>query len=100
VNRSAPALPTTSTDGETVTTLPLVAPDTWQDQAACGDADADLFFSLDEDDQREALAYCDACPVRSACLEQAVRNREQYGIWGGMREQDRRRLTRERRQAA
>jgi WhiB family transcriptional regulator, redox-sensing transcriptional regulator len=83
-----------------VTTLPLVAPDTWQDHAACGDADADLFFSLDEDDQREALAYCDGCPVRSACLEQAVRDREQYGIWGGMREPDRRRLTRERRQAA
>jgi WhiB family transcriptional regulator, redox-sensing transcriptional regulator len=82
------------------TPLPLVVPGTWQDQAACTDADADLFFSLDEEDQREALALCDSCPVRNECLEYAVVNREHYGIWGGVREQDRRRLTRERRQAA
>jgi WhiB family transcriptional regulator, redox-sensing transcriptional regulator len=82
------------------TPLPLVTPGSWQDHAACADADADLFFSSDEEAQREALAYCDACPVRSACLEHAVTNREQYGIWGGVREQDRRRITRERRQAA
>jgi WhiB family transcriptional regulator, redox-sensing transcriptional regulator len=82
------------------TPLPLVVPGAWQDQAACADADAEVFFSLDEEDQREALALCDACPVRSECLEHALVNREQYGIWGGVREQDRRRMTRERRQAA
>jgi WhiB family transcriptional regulator, redox-sensing transcriptional regulator len=82
------------------TTLPLVPAGTWQDHAACADADAELFFSSDEESQREALAHCDACPVRTACLEHAVETREQYGIWGGVREQDRRRLTRERRRAA
>jgi WhiB family transcriptional regulator, redox-sensing transcriptional regulator len=82
------------------TPLPLATPATWQDDAACADAPAELFFSSEEEDQREALALCDACPVRSSCLEYALDNNEQYGIWGGVREQDRRRLNRERRQAA
>jgi WhiB family transcriptional regulator, redox-sensing transcriptional regulator len=80
--------------------LPLVTSTTWQDEAACADAPAELFFSNDEEDQREALALCEACPVRSECLEHALATNEQYGIWGGVREQDRRRLNRERRHAA
>jgi WhiB family transcriptional regulator, redox-sensing transcriptional regulator len=81
-------------------TLPLAPPGTWQEHAACADADAELFFANEEDLQREALAYCGSCPVRSACLEHAIATSEQYGIWGGVREQDRRRLSRERRPAA
>jgi WhiB family transcriptional regulator, redox-sensing transcriptional regulator len=78
----------------------LTSPATWQDQAACADADADLFFAGDEQRQREALALCGACPVRDACLEHALATGEQFGIWGGLREQDRRRIARERRTAA
>jgi WhiB family transcriptional regulator, redox-sensing transcriptional regulator len=78
----------------------LATPASWQDEAACADADADLFFAADEERQREALALCSGCPVRDACLEHALATGEQYGIWGGVREQDRRRISRERRQAA
>lgn len=67
----------------------------WQERAACRDADIDLFFSLDEDDQRRALEFCQGCPVRRECLEHAVQEREMYGIWGGMQESERRAIIRD-----
>ncbi|GGI07249.1 WhiB family transcriptional regulator [Egicoccus halophilus] len=80
--------------------LPLVVPGSWHEEANCKDVEVDVFFSLDEEDQREALARCNGCQVRPQCLEYAVVNREQYGIWGGTREQERRRLMRDRRRYA
>ena len=76
--------------------LPAATPD-WQEDAACRGADIDIFFSLDEDDQRQALELCQACPVREQCLRDAIEHREMYGIWGGMQESDRRSIIRERR---
>ena len=67
----------------------------WQEQAACRGADVDKFFSLDEEDQRQALELCARCPVREPCLEYALREREMYGIWGGVLEPDRRTLIRD-----
>lgn len=72
----------------------------WQRDAACRDADPELFFSNDETDREEALAMCGACPVRNECLEHALATREAYGIWGGTDEQERKRLLRRRRRAA
>lgn len=72
----------------------------WQDQAACQDADIDLFFSLNDSDQEQALALCDRCPVRDACLQHALAHRETFGIWGGTREAERRRMLRGQRHAA
>jgi WhiB family redox-sensing transcriptional regulator len=31
-----------------------------------------------------AKAICASCPIRVACYERAVANRERYGIWGGV----------------
>ena len=76
----------------------------WQFRAACrGDASA-LFFppqtSEERDERRErearAKAICAACPVRSECLEYALRIREPHGIWGGLNELERRHLLRAR----
>lgn len=72
----------------------------WQAEAACHDADAEPFFSQDERVQQQALEICAGCPVRRECLEHALAHGEQYGIWGGTREGERRRLMRERRRAA
>ncbi len=74
-------------------------PTSWQADAACHDVDADLFFSLDEREQQQALAVCASCPVRRECLEHAIANGEHYGIWGGTREGERRRLMRDHRAA-
>jgi WhiB family transcriptional regulator, redox-sensing transcriptional regulator len=67
----------------------------WEERAACRGADVELFFSVDEEDQKEALEFCARCDVRAECLETAIANREMYGIWGGMLESDRRSLIRD-----
>ncbi|MDP8928474.1 MAG: WhiB family transcriptional regulator [Actinomycetota bacterium] len=65
------------------------------ERAACSGADVELFFSIEEEEQQRALAYCSRCEVRQQCLEAAIANREMYGIWGGTLESDRRALIRD-----
>lgn len=65
------------------------------ERAACSGADVELFFSVEEEHQQRALAYCSRCEVRQQCLETAIANREIYGIWGGTLEPDRRTLIRD-----
>lgn len=67
-------------------------PDVWQERAACFGVDPDIFFPASEDDADQALAYCASCTTRDMCLAWALKNRERYGVWGGMTEQQRRRL--------
>src|SRR5699024_3804904 len=44
--------------------------------------------------QRQAREICFDCPVRLECLVDALDNRIQYGVWGGMTERERRALLR------
>lgn len=60
----------------------------WRDLAACRGLDPELFF--DPDRAAEAAQACAGCPVREACLDWALRNREGHGIWGGLDEDERR----------
>ena len=46
--------------------------------------------------QREARAVCATCPVRLECLADALDNRMDFGVWGGMTERERRALLRRR----
>jgi WhiB family transcriptional regulator, redox-sensing transcriptional regulator len=87
VSATAPAYPQTATAD-------------WRADAACREVDIEVFFAVDEASQQEALAICETCPVRVECLEHAIASREHYGVWGGMREQDRKRLVRSRRRNA
>ena len=43
---------------------------------------------------------CRGCEVRHDCLEFALQNGEKFGIWGGLSERERRRIRRQRAQAA
>ncbi len=47
-------------------------------------------------DQKRARLLCSGCPVRSQCLAEALDNRIEWGIWGGMTERERRLLLRQR----
>lgn len=69
-------------------------PDYWQDRAACYGIDPDVFFPACEEESGQALAYCRACGIREMCLAWALKNGERYGVWGGLTEQQRRRITR------
>ncbi len=75
---------------------------TWRKRAACRGIDVEIFYpATDEDDDAEpAKAVCAECPVRQACLEHALANREREGIWGGTTERERRRILRQRRKSA
>ena len=79
---------------------------TWRKRAACKGIDVEIFYPDTEDPQMEptvaapAKAVCAQCPVRQACLEHALVNRERQGIWGGMTERERRRIIRQRRKSA
>jgi WhiB family transcriptional regulator, redox-sensing transcriptional regulator len=71
----------------------------WQDAAACRQLDTEMFFpigsgGLSQADTRQAKAVCAHCPVRPPCLAYAVATRQEFGIWGGLDEQERRPLYR------
>ncbi|MDP9242887.1 MAG: WhiB family transcriptional regulator [Actinomycetota bacterium] len=79
-----------------VTSLPEdpAPPDHWQKQAACYGIDPDVFFPTSEEEAGEALDFCSDCRIRETCLAWALKNGERYGVWGGLTEQQRRRLSR------
>lgn len=44
-----------------------------------------------------AREICATCPVQSQCLQEAVDNKEQYGMWGGAAPIGRKRIERKHR---
>ena len=72
--------------------------------AACKGADLGLFFGPDAEfvtarREREAAAkaICAGCPVRLDCLDYALDSGQAFGTWGGLNEDERRALLRQRR---
>lgn len=47
---------------------------------------------------REAKAICARCPVCETCLDYAIVTAEQFGIWGGKTERERRAIRKQRRE--
>jgi WhiB family redox-sensing transcriptional regulator len=79
------------------TTLPLTH-EAWMRDGLCRDRNSELWFPWSEsfhDDVVLAKRVCAACPVRSACLDFALRHREGWGIWGGKTTKERARLLRD-----
>jgi len=70
----------------------------WQFDAACRGTNADFFFPASDEDDSAAKAICGACSVRLACLSFAIERGERYGVWGGLSEKERSRLTAEERE--
>lgn len=68
----------------------LTPPD-WE-QAVCRSVDSELFFPDDGGYGNASKRICGGCPIKDACLEYAIANREQYGIWGGLGPRARRRI--------
>ncbi len=70
-------------------------PQAWSALSACRDADPDELFVTGAA-QNRAKAVCMGCPVRTECLSDALDNRVEFGVWGGMTERERRALLRRR----
>lgn len=72
----------------------------WEREAACRGDDTSAWFSFDRDDIAYALGVCGACPVREECLEFALEEGIDFGIFGGLEQDDRRALRRRMRRGA
>lgn len=68
----------------------------WHTLANCRGVDPELFYPKRGQPTEPAVAVCRACVVREACLEYALRRREEYGIWGGAPARLRRKLRKDR----
>ena len=69
----------------------------WWSLAACQSADPELFFPISGTGPAlgqvaRAKAVCAACSVRSDCLRYALSAGPLQGVWGGLTEEERRRL--------
>lgn len=71
----------------------------WQEFALCAQTDPDIFFPEKGGSTAPATSVCASCPVQAECLEYAISNDIRHGIWGGMSDNDRRKISRERRRA-
>lgn len=65
--------------------------------AACKGLSPDLFFPDRGQDVSPAREVCAGCPVQHECLEDALANREKFGVWGALSERERRIVRRDRR---
>ncbi|MST34225.1 WhiB family transcriptional regulator [Acidimicrobiaceae bacterium USS-CC1] len=77
----------------------------WREDAACRDVDAGLFFPTGSgpealEQTAHAKLVCSDCPVAQECLIFAVTTNQEYGIWGGLDEEERREVRRQWRRAS
>jgi WhiB family transcriptional regulator, redox-sensing transcriptional regulator len=66
-------------------------PARWVSRALCTDTDGDGLFVTGAA-QRKAAAFCRHCPVMRQCAAEALDNKVEFGVWGGMTERQRRAL--------
>lgn len=66
----------------------------WTEQAACVGEDPEIFFSEQGAPSHDAKRICDRCPVAAMCLQAALDQDEEFGIWGGLGPAERRRIKR------
>lgn len=76
----------------------------WQEAAACRQADPELFFPIGAAGKaaaeiQRAKTICASCPVHRRCLIYALATGQEFGIWGGRDENERRLLHRQWRQS-
>jgi WhiB family transcriptional regulator, redox-sensing transcriptional regulator len=67
----------------------------WTLRAACRGVAPDALFTSGAA-QHRAKSVCRGCPVRTECLADALDNRVEFGVWGGLTERERRSLLRRR----
>ncbi|MGQ0479997.1 MAG: WhiB family transcriptional regulator [Pseudonocardia sp.] len=67
----------------------------WREEALCAQTDPEIFFPEVGENPKAARQVCAACPVRTACLTDALRRRDiAFGVRGGLTPTERRALLR------
>jgi WhiB family transcriptional regulator, redox-sensing transcriptional regulator len=71
----------------------------WMARGSCTNVPPSTFFPSDGVGVELARKICADCPVKDPCLEHALANRIDHGVWGGCSERERRRILKRRRAA-
>ncbi|MEQ8719583.1 MAG: WhiB family transcriptional regulator [Acidimicrobiales bacterium] len=69
----------------------------WMSVGRCAEEPPEKFFPSDGVGVDRARRICETCAVKEPCLEYALRNRIEHGVWGGHSERSRRRILKKRR---
>ena len=72
----------------------------WMEHGLCRQLAPSTFFPNDGVGVEVARRICGTCPVQEPCLEYALTERIDHGVWGGASERERRRIAKRRRQEA
>lgn len=75
-------------------------PTKWMAQGNCRNFAPAVFFPADGAGVDRARKVCATCPVVKTCLEYALAEHIDHGVWGGCSERERRRIAKRRRVAA
>jgi WhiB family redox-sensing transcriptional regulator len=81
--------------GLTVLSLPFVGnfrTTEWMDLGLCRDNAPEIFFPSDGAGVEKARKICSRCDVKDLCLEYALVEEIEHGVWGGASERERRRI--------
>jgi len=69
----------------------------WMAHGSCRFVPPATFFPSDGVGVEHAKQICATCPVVERCLEYALEQRIDHGVWGGTSERQRRRILKKRR---
>ena len=72
----------------------------WMAKGLCTNVPPARFFPSDGAGVEAARKICADCPVKAPCLEHALEQRIDHGVWGGCSERERRRILKTRRTGA
>jgi len=72
----------------------------WMARGNCRFEPPATFFPCDGVGVEVAKRICATCAVKGLCLEYALANRIDHGVWGGTSERQRRRILKKRKQTA
>lgn len=86
----------------TITTLHAATwdRDEWREFGSCRNLDTSQFFPIGQTGEAEVIIsrakeVCVGCAVREQCLEFAITTNQEYGVWGGHSEDERRVIRRQ-----
>ena len=72
----------------------------WMTRGSCASIPPSTFFPSDGSGVEVARKICASCTVKVPCLEYALEQRIDHGVWGGCSERERRRISKRRRAEA
>lgn len=72
--------------------MSTAGPADWRTRAACKHTPKDTFFPATSEEAQVAKQICSSCPVKTDCLDEALRVSWLTGVWGGTTEPERHQL--------